>query len=398
MHGKNLVDLFNVSGEVAISAAGLRRVRQGHLWIYSSDVTRDDAHPGETFVKVSDPAHKTLGYAFHSPSSQIRLRLFTRNEELPSLDLLRARIEAAIRRRPGVKPRAACRLIFGEADLLPSIIVDRYADYLVIQTLSRGAENLKPVIVDILRNLIPSTLGIVERNDVRARILEGLEPRKGVLWGDPPEGVEIVEGGLRFLVDLSAGQKTGFFLDQSENRLAGACYASGRVLDCFTNTGAFALQFAARAASVIGVDSSRESLQQARRNAELNALDNLEFREANVFDVLRELDRTQERFDLVCLDPPAFAKNRGAIAAAKACYKEINLRAMKILGPDGILVTSSCSYHLSEPDFLDLIRQAAHDAHRYVQVLERRSQAHDHPILATMPETHYLKCLILRVL
>jgi 23S rRNA (cytosine1962-C5)-methyltransferase len=240
--------------------------------------------------------------------------------------------------------------------------------------------------------------GILERNDVKTRRLEGLEESRGILWGNVPDQVRIEEDGVSFLVDLNAGQKTGFFLDQSQNRLAAREYVSGRALDMFTNTGAFALHFAARCESILAVDLGRDSLEQGKRNAALNQVANIEFREGNAFDTLKELDRTGERFDVVCLDPPAFAKNRSALPGALGGYKEINLRAMKLLNPEGILVTSSCSYHLSETAFFNLIQNAARDAHRYVQVLERRSQAFDHPILAGMPETHYLKCFILRVL
>jgi 23S rRNA (cytosine1962-C5)-methyltransferase len=392
------LDPFRIEADVAVSPAGLRRIRMGHLWVYTSDVARDLERPGPPIVRVVDHNNKTVGHAFHSPSSQIRLRLFTRGDEVPSAELFRRRVADAIARRLPVGARGARRLVFGEADLLPSIVVDRYADFLVVQTLSSGAEALKPLLVDVLRELVRPA-GIVERNDVRARLLEGLHQRKEVLWGSVPDDpIEIEEAGVLFLVDIRGGQKTGFFLDHSENRVTSSGYIAGRALDCFTNTGAFALHFAARCQSVLGIDVSAESLEQARRNAGRNGRTNVEFREANAFDFLRDLDRGQERFDAVCLDPPAFAKNRMALRGAKAGYKEINLRAMKILRPDGVLITSSCSYHLSEADFLELLVQAARDAHRYVQIVERRSQAHDHPVLSSMPETHYLKCFILRVL
>jgi 23S rRNA (cytosine1962-C5)-methyltransferase len=240
--------------------------------------------------------------------------------------------------------------------------------------------------------------GILERNDVKARLFEGLDETRGLLMGSVPDQAEISEGGVRFLVDLATGQKTGFFLDQSENRIAARRYAKGRALDCFTNTGAFALHFARNCTRVLAVDVSRESLEQARRNADLNGAASISFQEANVFDFLRQLEREGERFDTICLDPPAFAKNRSALASARSGYKEINLRALKLLSPEGILVTSSCSYHLPESAFEELIQEAAHDAHRYIQILEKRAQANDHPILATMPETHYLKCFILRAI
>jgi 23S rRNA (cytosine1962-C5)-methyltransferase len=213
-----------------------------------------------------------------------------------------------------------------------------------------------------------------------------------------PERIRIREGSVSFDVDIMHGQKTGFFLDQSENRIAAAKYARGRALDCFSNTGGFALHFAQSCESVLGIEASSQAVEQAHHNASINGRSNVAFREANVFDFLREAEKNGERFDTVCLDPPAFAKNRAAVSGARAGYKEINLRAMKLLDPDGILVTSSCSYHLSESDFLGLICDAARDSHRYVQVIEKRSQSPDHPVLVSMPETHYLKCLILRLL
>lgn len=393
-----MANLFDVSGEVVLSPAGARRIRHGHLWVYAGDLVRDLDSPGPPLVRVTDAARNLLGYALHSPQSQIRLRLLSRGTEPPAEDLVRNRIRDSLaRRQANSTGRRACRLVFAEADLLPSVIVDRYAEFLVLQTLSYGAEALKPLLVDFLRELVQPA-GILERNDVKARHLEGLDEKRGILWGTVPPQVEIIEGGVRFLVDLMAGQKTGFYLDQSENRIAARDFASGRALDCFTNTGGFALHFATRCESVLAIDVSKESLQQARRSAEVNGMGHVDFREANAFDFLREMDLAGEKFDTLCLDPPAFAKNRGAIAGAKSGYKEINLRAMKLLRPEGILITSSCSYHLKETDFFELILQAAHDAHRYVQVLERRAQARDHPILASMPETHYLKCFILRVL
>ena len=386
---------FSLAQTVQVNAAAVRRIRRGHLWIYSGDLlTEPEGTP--VLVRVVDGAGNDLGSAFYSPQSQIRLRLFTRSPEIPSPELLGARIRAAVGRR-GARTGSACRLVFGEGDLLPGIIVDRYADRLVLQTLSRGAEALKPLIGDILEETLHPA-GILERNDVKARRLEGLEETSGVLRGEIPEEIEIAEDGIRFLVNLRRGQKTGFFLDQSDNRVAAKRYASGRALDCFTHTGAFALHFAARCRSVEGVDVSEESAAMAARNSALNGFDNTEFRAGNVFDVLRELERAGETFDTICLDPPAFAKNRKSLAGARSGYKEINLRALKLLRPEGVLVTSSCSYHMSEADFFDLIAEAARDCRRPLQLIEKRGQASDHPMLAGMPETYYLKCFILRVL
>ncbi len=391
------MDAFDIQSEVEISSAGIRRLRGGHLWIYSSDVVRAPAGVAPPIVRVVDAARNILGYALYSRQSQIRLRLLTRDAEPPTRNLLLERVQSAIKRRGRIEIGCASRLVFGEADLLPSIVVDRYADFLVLQTLSAGADILKLELVDILRQLA-NPGGIVERNDVKARVLEGLPERRGVLWGSIPQQVEISEGDVRFLVDLASGQKTGFFLDQRDNRLAARRYAVGRGLDCFTNTGGFALHFARSCDRVLAIDVSRDSLEQAKHNAELNGTMNIEFMEGNVFDLLREMERAGEKYDTICLDPPAFAKNRGALASARGGYKEINLRAIKLLRPEGILVTSSCSYHLSELLFAELIQEAAHDARRYVQILERRGQSTDHPILAGMPETHYLKCFIVRAL
>jgi 23S rRNA (cytosine1962-C5)-methyltransferase len=388
---------FDIQSDVHVSVRGAQRLRHGHLWVYAGDLTRESRDPAAPIVRVLDHGGNVIGYALYSAQSQIRLRLLVRGDDPPTPDLLRRRLESSIARRPPISPGTASRLVSGEADLLPSIVVDRYAECISLQTLSRGADALKPVLVEQLHQMLYPLL-IVERNDVRARILEGLEEKRGILLGNIPRTVEIVENGVRFLVDPLAGQKTGFFLDQRDNRVAAAAYAHGRALDCFSNTGAFALHFARRCESVAAVDISRDSLEQARSNAELNAVSNLSLHEANVFDHLRELERRGDRFDTICLDPPAFAKNRGALSSARSGYKEINLRAMKLLNPEGILVTSSCSYHLSETDFAELIADAARDAHRYAQVLEKRGQAHDHPVLATMPETAYLKCFILRIL
>ncbi len=389
---------FAAFDQAEINPGGVRRLRQGHLWIYAGDVTREPAAPGSPIVQVVDAARNPLGYAFYSGQSQIRLRFLTREHAPPTPQLFRDRVQAALtRRRALAGPNMACRLVFGEADLLPSVVVDRYGEYLALQTLSSGADALKALLVEILVDLLHPR-GIVERNDVKARRLEGLEEAQGVLFGSVPPEVEIDEGGVRFLVDLSSGQKTGFFLDQRENRIAARRYAFGRALDCFTNTGAFALHFATCCPSVLAIDVSPNALEQARRNADLNEATRVDFKEGNVFDLLRGFEQTGEKFDTVCLDPPAFAKSRSALAGALGGYKEINLRAMKILSREGILVTSSCSYHLSESAFIELLCQAAQDAHRYVQVVEHRGQASDHPVLAGMPETRYLKCYILRIL
>jgi 23S rRNA (cytosine1962-C5)-methyltransferase len=389
---------FDVDCEVRITPAALRRIREGHLWVYAGEVRSEPADGNPAIVRVADNADNILGYAFYSRKSQIRLRFLTRDPDPPSPEFFRNRMLCSIARRQIVfRDAAACRLVFGEGDLLPGIIVDRYRNYIVLQTLSSGAEAIKPVLIDIIIDTLKPA-GILERNDAKARRLEGLEEKRSVLWGDVPEEVEIEEDGNRFIVDLWKGQKTGFFLDQSQNRVAAGRYSRGQALDCFTHTGAFALQFARRCESVLAIDISAESLALARKNGELNRYHNVEFALGNVFDFLREMESSSRTFDTICLDPPAFAKNRKSLAGARSGYKEINLRALKLLRREGILVTSSCSYHMSEDGFFSLLCEAARDAHRYIQVIERRSQASDHPILAGMPETHYLKCFFLRVL
>ena len=289
----------------------------------------------------------------------------------------------------------AYRVVHGEGDGLPSLIVDRYGDYLVLQTLSQGTDRAKAEIVDLLVDLLGAK-GVVERNDPKVRGLEGLEQTVSVLHGEVPETVEVNEGDVIFRVDLRKGQKTGLFLDQRENHLAARSYARGRVLDGFTYDGGFALQVAREADEVLAVDLSAESLGRVKANAAANGLENVTPKNANVFDLLRAFDDDGERFDTVVLDPPAFAKSRKAVDKALRGYKEINLRALKILNPGGVLVTCSCSYHVHEDDFEHLLTEAAVDAGATVSLVEKRRQARDHPVLLGVPETHYLKCFVLR--
>ena len=388
---------FVINHTVEISPRAAKNIRGGYLWVYESDVRREPENADPVFVHMLDHAGNGLGFAFYSRPSQIRLRVFSREGEPPTLELLCARVAASVARRGVFEENEARRLIFGEGDLLPCVVADRYGDVLTLQTLSRGADALKTHIVEILSELIKPA-GIIERNDVRARLFEGLDENRGVLCGRVPDKVEIVENGVRFMVDPLNGQKTGFFLDQRENRIAAGKIAAGKTLDCFTNSGGFALHFARSVSTVLAVDISADAVRQAERNRQLNGFNNVRFLEANVFDFLRELEHAGESFDTICLDPPAFAKNRKAAAGARSGYKEINLRALRLLRAEGILVTSSCSYHMPEAEFLGLIREAAGDCRRHIQILERRGQATDHPALAAMPETCYLKCFIIRAL
>ena len=383
--------------QITITRKGAERARAGHLWIYRSDVRDAGGARGGSVVRVADERGRFVGRALYSDRSEIAVRLLTGRDEEIDREWWRARLREAAARRAGLEQEAdAFRLVYSEGDLLPSLIVDRYADVLVLQTLSQGTESLKETLVELLAEEF-SPRSIVERNDVRVRQLEGLPLRAGLLYGEAPGELEVVQHGVRFHVAPLAGQKTGAFLDQRENHARARLYARGRALDCFTFDGGFALSMAASCESVTGLDVSSEAVNSARRNAELNGAANVTFREANVFDALRELEAAGEQFDTVVLDPPAFAKNRASVGAAARGYKEINLRALKLLRPGGHLITCTCSYHMTEPLFLGLLAEAAADARRRVQLVERRTQAADHPVLLGVPETLYLKCAVLRV-
>ena len=383
---------------VTVTRRGADRARAGHLWIYRSDVQNAVGAAGGAVVTVRDERGRHVGQALYSDRSEITLRLLTWRDETIDRAWWQARLRAAFARRAGLAQQAdAFRLVYSEGDLLPSLIVDAYGDVLVLQTLAQGTEAIKGLLVELLVEEF-NPRAVVERNDVRVRRLEGLELRAGVLYGDAPAEMEIAQHGTRFRVAPLAGQKTGAFLDQRENHVAAGHVARGRALDCFTFNGAFALNLAHNCDSVLGLDISGEAVAAARRNAELNDAANVEFREANVFDALRELQEAHASFDTVVLDPPAFAKNRASLPAAARGYKEINLRALRLLTAGGVLVTCTCSYHVSEQMFQELLAAAAADAHRRVQIVERRTQARDHPVLVGVPETLYLKCLIARVL
>jgi 23S rRNA (cytosine1962-C5)-methyltransferase len=378
-----------------INRRGEDRLRRGHPWIFRSDVVGVQGPSPGPVVRVTNARQRRLGFAFFSGASEIRLRVFERAEQLPD-SFLSDRLEAALAWRQATAAGAqACRLVHGEGDGLPSLIVDRYGEYLVVQTLSEATERLKPQIVDLLvARLQPR--GILERNDPKVRRLEGLEQIVGVLHGSVPDTVTVSEGDVRLEVDLRSGQKTGLFLDQRENHQAARVYARGRVLDGFCYDGGFSLQLAADATDVLAVDSSGEALARLARNAEINGFSNVATREANLFDLLRELVSKGEQLDTIVLDPPAFAKSKGAAERAWRGYKEINLRALKLLRPGGYLVTCSCSYHVGEDDFEQILAAAAADAGATVTVVEKRRQSRDHPVVLGVPETHYLKCLILR--
>src|SRR6266849_3696767 len=379
---------------VVVSTRGEERLRSGHPWIYRADVADVRAEAGE-IVQVRGARGKTLGSALFSDQSQITLRMLSYGDQAADEALVRRRIETAIAFRDWLALDAtAYRIVHGEADLLPSLIVDRYGEYLVVQALSQGMDRLMPAVVSALTDMLHPR-GILARNDPRARVLEGLEQRVDVLAGGIPETLTVTEIGIEYDVDLRRGQKTGLFLDQRENRAAAAAYARGRLLDGFTYQGGFALVMGRRCTETIAFDVSEDAIARLGHNALRNGIA-VDARVGNVFDELRGLERAGERFDTIVLDPPAFAKNKAAVANAQAGYKEINLRALKLLNPGGMLVTCSCSYHVNEAAFAEIVYDAAVDAQAHVTVVEKRMQGRDHPVLLGVPETYYLKCFILR--
>ena len=385
---------------VTLSKRAVERLQQGHLWVYRSDIAAPDSLAGGEVVRLADERGWFVGKAFYGAHSQIAVRVLTREDEPIDEEFFGRRIAQAIALRETVNPdperRRAARLVHGDADFLPGLVVDRYADCLSVQTLIEATDARRELFAAILEEALHPR-AIVERNDVRVRAHEGLEQRKGMLRGQLPAPVEFLEGEVRLVADLLEGQKTGAFLDQSENRIEAGRYARGRALDCFTYGGAFALQLARRAEQVTAVDISEEAAAHGREAAARNGAANLEFKVANAFDLLRAESDRGERYDTIVLDPPAFAKGKSSLDAALRGYKEINLRAFHLLNPGGTLVTCSCSFHVDEATFERTVLQAAADAKRTAQVIERRGAARDHPTLLGVPETRYLKCLILRV-
>jgi len=397
------------SPTVKISRRGADRLRDGHVWVYRSDLISDDGIAPGALVRVTDERGKFLGTALYSSASQIAIRLIARyNEEIADFPtLVRERIRQAIAYRERfVSNTDAYRVIFSEADFLPGLIVDRYNDLLSLQILTQ-AMDAEPVRQTVLAELTEKfhPAAIAERTDPKIRELEQLPPRPSSLLQGDKAATIFTMNGVKFHFDALAGQKTGAFLDQRENYAAAAEYAHGEALDIFCYQGGFALHLARKCSQVTGVDSSRPALEVAERNAALNvSLDpgnmngqEIEWIEANAFDLLRDYAAAGRQYDTIVLDPPAFAKSKKTLDTALRGYKELNLRALKMLRPGGILVTCSCSYHVSQADFLEVLAQASRDVHRTLRILENRGQAKDHPTLLTVPETAYLKCLIVDV-
>jgi 23S rRNA (cytosine1962-C5)-methyltransferase len=385
--------------KISISPRGASRLKDGHVWVYRSDVVAADGVPAGALVSVVDHRGQPLGSALYSSSSQIAIRLISREPVADFPALLRQRIADAIAYREQiVRDTNAYRVVFSEADFLPGLIVDRYNDILSMQILTQAidAEVVRETLTSELTERIhPSS--IVERVDPRVRQLEELPPHSSGLVSGEQGSTIFTMNGVQFHFDALEGQKTGAFLDQRENYAAAAQYAHGEALDVFCYQGGFALHLAARCSRVSGVDSSRPALEVADQNAALNRRDNQpesEWIEANAFDLLKDYASSGQRYDTIVLDPPAFAKSKRDLDAALRGYKELNLRALKMLRPGGVLVTCSCSYHVSQADFLQMLADAARDAHRILRLAEVRGQAKDHPILLNVPETAYLKCVI----
>ena len=374
------------------------RVRSGHPWVFASDVERaEDAQPGDV-VEVYSSKNVFFGRAMYNPNSQITLRMLTRDETPVDDEFFYNRVKTAWEYRKTFCDPDSCRLIYSESDFLPGLIVDKFADVLSVQVMSLGIDKHMPVIYEALKEIVQPR-GIYERNDVPVRRLEGLPQTTGLVYGKVPDKVEMLENGIKLLVDVKNGQKTGYFLDQKENRAAIAPFVKdARVLDCFCHIGSFALHAGKfGAADVVGVDISEEAVADATLNAQMNHFDNVRFQAANCFDLLREQYDAHEQYDVVILDPPAFAKSRSALESARRGYKEINLRGMKLLKEGGFLVTCSCSQHMLPDMFVDVINEAARDSGKRVRMVEKRGQAHDHPTLPAAIETQYLKCLILQI-
>ncbi len=382
-------------GTAVISAKGAARWAAGHPWIYRTDVVQAPrGDPG--IVRVTDRRGVFLGQALFSPRSEIRLRLLAASEAAIDRDWWRVRVADAAARRDGI-PATAWRVVHADADSLPSLVVDRYGPYVVAQLLSAGLESVRnDVVAGIRAALAPDA--ILLRNDAAVRRHEGLPLEVVAVVGAVPEEIEVIEHGVRYLAAPHHGQKTGAFLDQRENRvlIEAQTRSGGRALDVFTYHGSFALHLARRAASVVAVDQSADALARGARNAALNGLANITWREANAFELLRGLERQRERFDTIVLDPPAFAKTRASVARALAGYKEINLRAMRLLEPGGVLFTCSCSYHVHRADFLEMLGDASRDSGRRLELMRVTGASSDHPEILNIPETGYLKGALLR--
>ena len=392
--------MSKAAGKVILKERQERRVRAGHLWIFSNEIDSiDDADGQGEIVEVLTSRRTFVGMGYYNRLSLIAVRMLTNRQEAIDEAFFRRRVENALTYRQSIGVDiTACRLVYSESDNLPGLIVDRYADYLAVQILTLGLEQLSGIILGVLTELLQPR-GIVLRNDSPYRALEGLPMAKTAAVGEIPDQIEICEHGLFYAVNLLESQKTGFYFDQRENRrLVRDLVSSGRVLDCFCYSGGFALNAAAgEATSVLAIDQSESAIESAKKNAERNGLTGrIQFETADCFDRLKEMSTAGEQFEVVILDPPAFVKNRQSVVPGLRGYRDINLHAMRLLPRDGILVTCSCSHHVDLGEFTNMLRMAARDSRRKFRILHIGTQAPDHPVLLAMPETQYLKCVVLQ--
>jgi 23S rRNA (cytosine1962-C5)-methyltransferase len=379
---------------VEVTSRGAERWVRGHPWIFRSEVVAGPRESG--VVPVSDPQGRFIGQALYSPHSEIRLRLLERSHRTVDLAWWREQVAASAGRRQNIDA-TGFRIVHGEGDALPSLVVDRYDRWLVVQILSAGLETMRDTIVQALADVLDPA-GILLRNDAPVRRRENLSLETMVAHGTVPREIEVREGSVRYVAAPWTGQKTGAFLDQRPNRvLSGQLMRSGgRALDCFAYHGSFAMHLAQKASRVIALDSSQDALDRGAANASLNGLENIEWREADAFEALRSMERSRAQYEMIVLDPPAFAKSRASVPDALRGYREINLRAMRLLAPGGVLLTASCSYHVRLPQFLNMLAEAAGDSGRRIAVDRILGQGEDHPEVLTIPETGYLKGAVLQ--
>jgi len=382
---------------VRLTAKGLRRLQAGHLWIYRDELTGLKPEHHGAVVAAHDPEGKFFGYGFGSIKSKIAIRILTRSRHLPDRTFFEQAVRRAGERRKGkIQKDAALRLVNAEGDFLPGLVADWYAGQMVVQCLIPGADILREMFAEVLWEEF-SPEGLWFRNDAASRELEELPLEKFFWRGKKIPEVVVKEGGIQFLVNLLEGHKTGSYLDQAGNRERAEQFASGRCLDAFCFQGGFALHLAKKAGEVLAIDSSQPALSVLEKNLALNRVKNVSAMRANIFDLLPELAKQGERFNLVVLDPPPFAKSKSDLPSARKGYRELNRRAISLLQPAGILMTYSCSFHFSLAELLDTAQRAAADNQRQARLLEIQTQAHDHPILLAMPESWYLKGLVLEV-
>ena len=398
-------DLFKITGEVTLKKGGGRELKAGGMWIYDNEIdTFSDGVTDGGLVELHDFDGYFMGIGFVNRKSKITVRMLSRHEKNIDEKFIEQRVRDAVDYRIKTVDTSSCRLVFGEADFLPGIVIDKFSDVLVVESLALGIDRLKPLIIEKLKQVLAEydmpVRGVYERSDAKVRLLEGMERFKGFIGEEFDTKVEIVENGVKYYVDVQDGQKTGFFLDQKYNRRAiGNLCKGAKVLDCFTHTGSFALNAGiSGAASVLGVDASELAVNQARENAKLNGLEDIvHFQCADVFDLLPELEKKGEKFDVVILDPPAFTKSRNYIKNAVKGYREINLRGMKLVKDGGFLATCSCSHFMDPELFTKTIGEAARNVHKRLRQIEYRTQSPDHPILWAADESLYLKFYIFQV-